>query len=163
MNWLFANILDDNATLLVDKKMNHFNIINSYPPDVLARFNNLIQKKQSAVAWGYRSPLLRIPATEVRKSRSSNLLLLLVNGLFLRFGRYPRHHLGAQIWRNCRRRLQSDRYSLGPSPYGRFGHQLRWGRSTRNLREDAELVAKMTMPMSKAFKEIPLARKVLFA
>ena len=35
MNWLFYNILDDNATLLVDKKMNHFNIINSYPPDVL--------------------------------------------------------------------------------------------------------------------------------
>ena len=45
MNWLFYSILDDNATLIIDKKMNHFNIINSYMFDVLARFNNRLQEK----------------------------------------------------------------------------------------------------------------------
>ena len=59
MNWLFYSILDDNATLIIDKKMNHFNIINSYTPDVLARFNNHLQEKAERGRLGIRNHCYR--------------------------------------------------------------------------------------------------------
>ena len=80
MNWLY-NILDDNATLLVDKKMNHFNIINSYPPDVLARFNNLIQEKQERSRLGIPVTIATDPRHRSEKIQEQQFtLLLLVNG-----------------------------------------------------------------------------------
>ena len=45
LNIVFYTILSSNAEMLVNRKMTHFNIINSYSPDVLAKFNNTLQEK----------------------------------------------------------------------------------------------------------------------
>ena len=57
LNIVFYTILSSNAEMLVNRKMTHFNIINSYAPDVLAKFNNTIQEKQNEAAWEFPLPL----------------------------------------------------------------------------------------------------------
>lgn len=56
------------SELLVDKKMNSLNILNAYDPDIMARFNNNIQKIAERMRLGIPITI----ATDPRHSSDNN-------------------------------------------------------------------------------------------
>ena len=154
MNWLFYNILDDNATLLVDKKMNHFNIINSYPPDVLARFNNLIQEKAERSRLGIPVTI----ATDPRHGSENNPGAAIYTPSF---SQWP-SALGLAATRDTTLvrkfgEIVAEDYKatgirLALHPMADLATEPRWGRSNGTFGEDAELAAKMTYAYVKGFQ-----------
>ena len=161
MNWLFYNILDDNATLLVDKKMNHFNIINSYPPDVLARFNNLIQEKAERSRLGIPVTI----ATDPRHGSENNPGAAIYTPSF---SQWP-SSLGLAATRDTTLvrkfgEIAAEDYRatgirLALHPMADLATEPRWGRSNGTFGEDAELAAKMTYAYIKGFQGDTLSKE----
>ena len=154
MNWFFYNILDDNATLLVDKKMNHFNIINSYPPDVLARFNNLLQEKAERSRLGIPVTI----ATDPRHGSKNNPgAAIYTPG----FSQWP-SSLGLAATRDTALvqrfgKIAAEDYKasgirLALHPMADLATEPRWGRANGTFGEDAALSAKMTYAYIKGFQ-----------
>ena len=154
MNWLFFSILDDNATLLVDKKMNHFNIINSYPPSVLAQFNNLIQEKAERSRLGIPVTI----ATDPRHGSKNNPGAAIFTPSF---SQWP-SSLGLAATRDTalvRRfgKLAAEDYKatgirLALHPMADLATEPRWGRSNGTFGEDAALSAEMTYAYVRGFQ-----------
>ena len=161
MNWLFYNILDDNATLLVDKKMNHFNIINSYPPNVLARFNNLIQEKAERSRLGIPVTI----ATDPRHGSENNPGAAIYTPSF---SQWP-SSLGLAATRDTTLvrkfgEIAAEDYKatgirLALHPMADLATEPRWGRSNGTFGEDAELAAKMTYAYVKGFQGDTLSKE----
>lgn len=154
MNWFFYNILDDNATLLVDKKMNHFNIINSYPPNVLARFNNLLQEKAERSRLGIPVTI----ATDPRHGSKNNPgAAIYTPG----FSQWP-SSLGLAATRDTVLvqgfgKIAAEDYKatgirLALHPMADLATEPRWGRANGTFGEDAALSAKMTYAYIKGFQ-----------
>ena len=154
MNWLFFSILDDNSTLLVEKKMNHFNIINSYPPSVLAQFNNLIQEKAERSRLGIPVTI----ATDPRHGSKNNPGAAIFTPSF---SQWP-SSLGLAATRDTalvRRfgKLAAEDYKatgirLALHPMADLATEPRWGRSNGTFGEDAALSAEMTYAYVRGFQ-----------
>ena len=161
MNWLFYSILDDNATLIIDKKMNHFNIINSYTPDVLARFNNRLQEKAERGRLGIPVTI----ATDPRHGSERNPGAAIYTP---KFSQWP-SSLGLAATRDTALvrefgKIAAEDYKatgirLALHPMADLATEPRWGRSNGTFGEDAELSAKMTYAYVKGFQGDTLTKE----
>lgn len=154
LNLLFYTILSTNAEMLVDKKMNHFNIINSYPPDVLARFNNLLQEKAERSRLGIPITI----ATDPRHGSKNNPGAAIYTPSF---SQWP-SSLGLAATRDttlvrefgelAREDYKATGIRLALHPMADLATEPRWGRSNGTFGEDAALSAAMTYAYVKGFQ-----------
>jgi len=161
LNLLFYTILSTNAEMLVDKKMNHFNIINSYPPDVLARFNNLLQEKAERSRLGIPITI----ATDPRHGSKNNPGAAIYTPSF---SQWP-SSLGLAATRDttlvrefgelAREDYKATGIRLALHPMADLATEPRWGRSNGTFGEDAALSAAMTYAYVKGFQGDTLTKE----
>lgn len=161
MNLVFYTILSTNADMLVNKKMNHFNIINSYPPDVLARFNNLLQEKAERSRLGIPVTI----ATDPRHGSKNNPGAAIYTP---DFSQWPTS-LGLAATRDttlvrrfgeiAREDYKAAGIRLALHPMADLATEPRWGRSNGTFGEDAALSAAMTYAYVKGFQGDTLSKE----
>lgn len=154
LNIVFYTILSSNADMLVNKKMTHFNIINSYSPDVLAKFNNTVQEKAERSRLGIPITI----ATDPRHGKKNNPGAAIYTPSF---SQWP-SGLGLAATRDttlvrefgemAREDYKATGIRLALHPMADLATEPRWGRSNGTFGEDASLSAAMTYAYVKGFQ-----------
>ena len=154
LNIVFYTILSSNAEMLVNRKMTHFNIINSYTPDVLAKFNNTIQEKAERSRLGIPVTI----ATDPRHGKKNNPGAAIYTPSF---SQWP-SGLGLAATRDttlvrefgeiAREDYKAAGIRLALHPMADLATEPRWGRSNGTFGEDASLSAAMTYAYVKGFQ-----------
>ena len=154
LNIVFYTILSSNAEMLVNRKMTHFNIINSYAPDVLAKFNNVIQEKAERSRLGIPITI----ATDPRHGKKNNPGAAIYTPSF---SHWP-SGLGLAATRDttlvrefgeiAREDYKATGIRLALHPMADLATEPRWGRSNGTFGEDASLSAAMTYAYVKGFQ-----------
>ena len=154
LNIVFYTILSSNAEMLVNRKMTHFNIINSYAPDVLAKFNNTIQEKAERSRLGIPITI----ATDPRHGKKNNPGAAIYTPSF---SHWP-SGLGLAATRDttlvrefgeiAREDYKATGIRLALHPMADLATEPRWGRSNGTFGEDASLSAAMTYAYVKGFQ-----------
>ena len=154
LNIVFYTILSSNAEMLVNRKMTHFNIINSYAPDVLAKFNNTIQEKAERSRLGIPITI----ATDPRHEKKNNPGAAIYTPSF---SHWP-SGLGLAATRDttlvrefgeiAREDYKATGIRLALHPMADLASEPRWGRSNGTFGEDASLSAAMTYAYVKGFQ-----------
>ena len=154
LNIVFYTILSSNAEMLVNRKMTHFNIINSYAPDVLAKFNNVIQEKAERSRLGIPITI----ATDPRHGKKNNPGAAIYTPSF---SQWP-NSLGLAATRDttlvrefgeiAREDYKATGVRLALHPMADLATEPRWGRSNGTFGEDASLSAAMTYAYVKGFQ-----------
>ena len=161
LNIVFYTILSPNAEMLVYKKMNHFNIINSYTPDILAKYNNLLQEKAERTRLGIPITI----ATDPRHGGKNNPGAAIYTPSF---SRWP-SSLGLAATRDttlvrqfgeiAREDYKAVGIRLALHPMADLATEPRWGRSNGTFGEDAALSAAMTYAYIKGFQGDTLSKE----
>ena len=154
LNIVFYTILSSNAEMLVNRKMTHFNIINSYSPDVLAKFNNTLQEKAERSRLGIPITI----ATDPRHGKKNNPGAAIYTPSF---SQWP-SGLGLAATRDttlvrefgemAREDYKATGIRLALHPMADLATEPRWGRSNGTFGEDASLSAAMTYAYVKGFQ-----------
>lgn len=154
LNIVFYTILSSNAEMLVNRKMTHFNIINSYSPDVLAKFNNTLQEKAERSRLGIPITI----ATDPRHGKKNNPGAAIYTPSF---SQWPTS-LGLAATRDttlvrefgeiAREDYKATGIRLALHPMADLATEPRWGRSNGTFGEDASLSAAMTYAYVKGFQ-----------
>ena len=154
LNIVFYTILSSNAEMLVNKKMTHFNIINSYSPDILAKFNNLLQEKAERSRLGIPITI----ATDPRHGKKNNPGAAIYTPSF---SQWP-NSLGLAATKDtalvrefgeiAREDYKATGIRLALHPMADLATEPRWGRSNGTFGEDASLAAAMTYAYVKGFQ-----------
>ena len=139
-------MMDSNAEMLVNKKMNSFNILQSNPANVLARYNNQIQLIAERSRLGVPVTL----ASDPRHGAENNPGAALSTPTF---SQWPTS-LGLAATRDtllvkefgdiARQEYLATGIRLALHPMADLATEPRWGRSNGTFGEDAELSAMMT-------------------
>ena len=139
-------MMDSNAEMLVNKKMNSFNILQSNPAKVLARYNNQIQLIAERSRLGVPVTL----ASDPRHGAENNPGAALSTPTF---SQWPTS-LGLAATRDtllvkefgdiARQEYLATGIRLALHPMADLATEPRWGRSNGTFGEDAELSAMMT-------------------
>lgn len=139
-------IMERNSEMVVEKKMNHFNIAQSYPPEVMARWNNRIQKLAERTRLG-------IPVTIATDPRHSGMKNFTVNVFTKYFSTWP-SFLGLAATRDTslvktfgnivRQEYRAIGITLALHPMADLATEPRWGRISGTFGSDAHLSARMT-------------------
>ena len=138
-------LMERNSNMVVDKKMNHFNIAQSYPAEVMARWNNNIQKLAERTRLG-------IPVTIATDPRHSGMKNFTVNVFTKYFSTWP-SFLGLAATRDTalvktfgdivRQEYRAVGMSLALHPMADLATEPRWGRISGTFGSDAHLTASM--------------------
>jgi len=138
--------LQKSSDMVAAKKMNNFNIINSHDANILATFNNNIQK------WAERTRL-GIPVTIASDPRHGTLNNVGVELFTPAFSKWPTS-LGLAASRDtllvrefgkiARQEYRSVGITLALHPMADLATEPRWGRASGTFGEDANLSAMIT-------------------
>lgn len=145
LNHLLTFLMEWNTEMVVDKKLNHFNIAQSYPPAIMARWNNNIQKLAERTRLG-------IPVTIATDPRHSGLKNFTVNVFTEYFSTWP-SFLGMAATRDTalvrefgnivRQEYRKVGITVALHPMADLATEPRWGRISGTFGEDAHLSARM--------------------
>ncbi|MCK4881302.1 MAG: glycoside hydrolase family 3 protein, partial [Bacteroidales bacterium] len=143
---ILATMLPPASEMLVEKKMNCFNIINSYNPDILARYNNNIQKIAERMRLGIPITI----ATDPRHGAENNPGAAIFTPTF---SQWP-NQLGLAATRDtllvrefgdiARQEYRSVGITVALHPMADLATEPRWARINGTFGEDAALSAAMT-------------------
>jgi len=134
------------SQMLVSKKMNSFNILNSYDPDIMARFNNKVQKIAERMRLGIPITI----ATDPRHGSDNNPGAAIFTPVF---SQWP-NQLGLAATRDtnlvrefgdiARQEYRSVGITVALHPMADLATEPRWIRINGTFGEDAMLSAMMT-------------------
>jgi beta-glucosidase len=134
------------SELLVEKKINSVNILNAYDPDIMARFNNNLQKIAERMRLGIPMTI----ATDPRHSADNNPGASILTSAF---SAWP-NPLGLAATRDtqlvrefgdiARQEYRAVGLSLALHPMADLATEPRWARINGTFGEDAQLSAEMT-------------------
>ncbi len=143
---LLAVAVPPASEMLVTKKMNSYNILNSYDPDIMARFNNNVQKVAERTRLGIPISI----ATDPRHITESNPFAALFSPTFSQWPDPP----GLAATRDtalvrefgdiARQEYKAVGITLALHPMADLATEPRWARINGTFGEDAELSAQMT-------------------
>ena len=143
---MLAAMLPPASEMLVTKKMNSFNILNSYDPDILARFNNNAQKIAERMRLGIPITI----ATDPRHGAENNPGAAIFTPTF---SQWP-NTLGLAATRDtnlvrefgdiARQEYRSVGITVALHPMADLATEPRWARINGTFGEDAMLSAVMT-------------------
>ncbi len=146
MDMLLAIAVPPASEMLVAKKMNSFNILNSYNPDILARFNNNVQKIAERMRLGIPITI----ATDPRHGAENNPGAAIFTPTF---SQWP-NQLGLAATRDtllvrefgdiARQEYRSVGITVALHPMADLATEPRWARINGTFGEDAHLSAAMT-------------------
>jgi len=146
MDMLLALAVPPASEMLVNKKMNSFNILNSYNPDILARYNNNIQKIAERMRLGIPITI----ATDPRHGAENNPGAAIFTPTF---SQWP-NQLGLAATRDtllvrefgdiARQEYRSVGITVALHPMADLATEPRWARVNGTFGEDAALSAAMT-------------------
>lgn len=138
-------LMERNSEMVVEKKLNHFNIAQSYPPEVMAKWNNNIQKLAERTRLG-------IPVTIATDPRHSGMKNFTVNVFTEYFSTWP-SFLGLAATRDTalvrefgetvRQEYRAIGITQALHPMADLATEPRWGRISGTFGEDAHLSARM--------------------
>jgi len=144
--FIFSFIFPSNSEQIILKHMNSFNIVNSFSSDILARYNNNIQKIAERTRLG-------IPITIASDPRHGNEQNIGASVFTPSFSKWP-SSLGLAATRDtllvqefadiARREYLSVGIRLALHPMADLATEPRWGRINGTFGEDANLSAQMT-------------------
>ena len=134
------------SELLVEKMLNSFNILNAYEPDIMARFNNNIQKSAERMRLGIPITI----ATDPRHSADNNPGASILTSAF---SAWP-NPLGLAATRDtvlvrefgdiARQEYRAVGLTVALHPMADLATEPRWARINGTFGEDANLSAEMT-------------------
>lgn len=143
---ILAAMLPPASEMLVSKKMNSFNIINSYNPDILARYYNNIQKIAERMRLGIPITI----ASDPRHAAENNPGAAIFTPTF---SQWP-NQLGLAATRDtllvrefgdiARQEYRSVGITVALHPMADLATEPRWARINGTFGEDAALSAAMT-------------------
>lgn len=143
---LIALMVPPASELLVTKKLNSYNILNAYSPDVMARFNNNIQKIAERMRLGIPITI----ATDPRHSADNNPGAAILTSAF---SAWP-NPLGLAATRDtilvrefgdiARQEYRAVGLTVALHPMADLATEPRWARINGTFGEDAHLTAEMT-------------------
>ena len=143
---MFEIMMPLSSEMIAKKKMNSFNIVHSYSANILARFNNNIQKKAERSRLGIPVTI----ASDPRHGTENNPGAALYTPAF---SQWP-SSLGLAATRDtilvrefgdiARQEYNSVGIKLALHPMADLGTEPRWGRFNGTFGEDAYLSAKLT-------------------
>ena len=155
--------LETNAEMIVNRKMSHFNILQAYTPEAIARFNNNLQRKAERTRLGIPVTIATDPRHGAREDEKG------VGGIFTpSFSRWPTS-LGLAATRDstlvrefgeiAREEYKACGIRLALHPMADLATEPRWARINGTFGEDAELSAAMTYSYIKGFQGDTLSSK----
>ena len=143
---LVALMVPPASELLVTKKLNSFNILNAYDPDIMARFNNNMQKIAERMRLGIPITI----ATDPRHSAENNPGTSILTSAF---SAWP-NPLGLAATRDtllvrefgdiARQEYRAVGLTLALHPMADLATEPRWARINGTFGEDARLSAEMS-------------------
>ncbi len=143
---MFGFLMPSSSEMLTKKKMNSFNIVHSFSADILARYNNNIQKIAERTRLG-------IPITIATDPRHGNQKIPGPAVHTPAFSQWP-SPLGLAATRDtllvrefgniARQEYNAVGIKLALHPMADLGTEPRWGRFNGTFGEDAYLTAKLT-------------------
>ena len=143
---MFNRILRPTSDMIVVKKMNSFNIIDSYQPEIMATYNNKIQLMSEKTRLGIPVTI----ATDPRHGSESNPGATIYTSSF---SSWP-SPLGLAATRDralvkefgdiARQEYRAIGITLGLHPMADLATEPRWARVGGTFGEDANLVSEMT-------------------
>ena len=143
---MFNSILRPTSDMIVVKKMNSFNIIDSYQPEIMATYNNKIQLMSEKTRLGIPVTI----ATDPRHGSESNPGATIYTSSF---SSWP-SPLGLAATRDralvkefgdiARQEYRAIGITLGLHPMADLATEPRWARVGGTFGEDANLVSEMT-------------------
>jgi beta-glucosidase len=146
LNNMMSMVFPSSAEMLVSKKLNSFNIIDSYNADVLARYNNNVQKIAERMRLGIPITI----ATDPRHGSENNPGASVYTPSF---SQWPTS-LGLAATRDtalvklfgdvARQEYRAVGLTLALHPMADLATEPRWGRINGTFGEDAQLSAMMT-------------------
>mgnify|MGYP001140784358 CR=1 FL=1 len=158
---LFALFMPSSSEMLVKKKMNSFNIVHAYDANILARYNNNIQKIAEKTRLGIPVTI----ATDPRHGTENNIGAALYTPAF---SQWP-SSLGLAATRDtllvrefgdiARQEYNSVGIKLALHPMADLATEPRWGRMNGTFGEDAQLSAQMTKAYVLGFQGDSLTSK----
>ncbi len=144
--FLLSMVFPSNSEMIIKKHMNSFNIIDSYPANILARYNNNIQKIAERTRLGIPITI----ASDPRHGSDNNIGASVYTSSF---SQWP-NSLGLAATRDtsltrdfadiARQEYLSVGIRLALHPMADLATEPRWGRNNGTFGEDAQLSAKMT-------------------
>jgi len=143
---LLAIMVPPASEMMVNKKLNSFNILNSYDPDILARFNNNIQKIAERMRLGIPITI----ATDPRHGADNNPGAAIFTSIF---SQWPNPLGLAATWDTllvrefgdiARQEYRSVGITVALHPMADLATEPRWARINGTFGEDAHLSAAMT-------------------
>ncbi len=143
---MFMTMMPSSSEMIAKKKMNSFNIVHSYDADILARYNNNIQKLAERTRLGIPITI----ATDPRHGTENNPGAAIFTPSF---SQWP-SSLGLAATRDtvlvrefgdiARQEYNSVGIKLALHPMADLSTEPRWGRTNGTFGEDANLSAMMT-------------------
>jgi beta-glucosidase len=143
---LIALMVPPASELLVNKKLNSFNILNAYDPDIMALFNNNLQKIAEQMRLGIPITI----ATDPRHSSDNNPGASILTSAF---SAWP-NPLGLAATRDtllvrefgdiARQEYRAVGLTVALHPMADLATEPRWARINGTFGEDAHLAAAMT-------------------
>lgn len=144
--FLLSMVFPSSSEMIIKKHMNSFNIIDSYPANILARYNNNIQKIAEKTRLGIPITI----ASDPRHGSDNNIGASVYTSSF---SQWP-NSLGLAATRDtsltrdfadiARQEYLSVGIRLALHPMADLATEPRWGRNNGTFGEDAQLSAKMT-------------------
>ena len=144
--FLLSMVFPSNSEMIIKKHMNSFNIIDSYPANILARYNNNIQKIAERTRLGIPITI----ASDPRHGLDDNIGASVYTSSF---SQWP-NSLGLAATRDtsltrdfadiARQEYLSVGIRLALHPMADLATEPRWGRNNGTFGEDAHLSSKMT-------------------
>lgn len=146
MNNLMSIAFPSSAGMLIKKKINSYNIIDGYPAEILARFNNNIQSVAEKTRLGIPVTIATDPRHGTENNPGANVYSPA-------FSQWPTS-LGLAATRDtvlvrafgdvARQEYRAVGISLALHPMADLATEPRWGRTNGTFGEDAKLSAVMT-------------------
>ncbi len=139
-------ILESNSTMVAQKNMNHFNVLQSPSPLAMADWNNNIQKLAERTRLGIPVTI----ATDPRHSAQENVGASIPTPFFskwcspLGFAAIGDTTIMRDFGDIARQEYKALGIRLALSPMADLATEPRWGRVNGTFGEDAELSAKLT-------------------
>ena len=144
--FIMSIVFPSNSSMIIKKHMNSFNIIDSYPANIIARYNNNIQRIAERTRLGIPITI----ASDPRHGSDNNVGASVYTPSFTQ---WP-NSLGLAATRDtsltydfgdiARQEYLSVGIRLALHPMADLATEPRWGRNNGTFGEDAELSAKMT-------------------
>jgi len=158
LNMIMSFILPKTADMVAGRKMNHFNSVQSLPAEVLARWNNSIQKMAEKTRLGIPVTVATDPRHGPGENPGANIFTAA-------FSKWPTA-LGLAATRDtvlvrefadiARQEYTSVGIRLALHPMADLATEPRWGRISGTFGEDAELSSQMTKAYVLGFQGDPL-------